>query len=163
MHCHCSNIFQAVGQRSNRHPHCSCFLFVHHFWFCLNQRSLWLTLSAWAKVALDASDFLAVNRLWLLCLLKYEGWECCQALTNHEIKWLTSVSYFTIPIVWAREWSCYLNLPDGNLTGTPMFNWFIRSNAIRCRSFLSTSLNSCKCVFFKCKYFPVDDFQMQFP
>lgn len=34
---------------------------------------------------------------------------------------------------------------------------------MRCRLFRSTSLNSCKWVFFKCKYLPVDDFQMQLP
>lgn len=150
--CHCSNTSPTAGQRSGRCLHCWYCPSFRHFLFYSNQRNWWLTPCAWAAVALVASGFSAVDRLLLLFL----WW-----IIKLNVALMSYQERIVLVIVQFARW--FLHLPDGNLIATPIFNWFIRSNAMRCRFFRSTSDNSCRWVFLRCKYFPLDDFQMQLP
>lgn len=141
MHCHCLNISLEVDQIPV-HRSYSCYPFVRHFWFCSNRKSSLSALSVSAAMVHGAFDSFA---------------NCCPSLSLLNAKWIKSWNICSITLC-ART-----NSPDGNLTGTPIFNWLIRSNAMRCRFFRSTSFSSCKWVFFRCKYLPVADFQMQLP
>lgn len=145
-HCHCLNISLMVDQTLVHRSYYSCCLFDRHSWFYSNRKNSWSAPFASAATVHGASDSFA---------------NCYRSLSLLDEKWNYGKILLRCHVcVHALDrWS----LPDGNLTGTPIFNWLIRSNAMRCKFFRSTSFNSCKWVFFRCKYLPVADFQMQLP
>lgn len=96
------------------------------------------------------------RRFWLFCRLL--------SVADDSVRvWNGFLKDYTLHRFSVKNLKSEMDLPGGNLTGTPIFNWLIRSKAMRCKFFRSTSFSSCKLVFFRCKYLPVDDFQMQLP